>query len=55
LGSIQPHQQLLSLKKELSSFKHAKGSVQFPIEKPIPFNLVKKIVNYRVKENLAKK
>jgi len=42
-------------KKELSSFKHAKGSVQFPIEKPIPFNLVKKIVNYRVKENLAKK
>jgi len=46
---------IATFKKELSSFKQAKGSVQFPIEKPIPFDLVKKIVNYRVKENLAKK
>jgi uncharacterized protein YdhG (YjbR/CyaY superfamily) len=42
-------------KKELSPFKQAKGSVQFPIDKPIPFSIVKKIVNFRVKENLAKK
>jgi len=39
-------------KKELSGYKGAKGSVQFPIEKPIPFYLVRKIVKYRVKENL---
>jgi len=46
---------ITAFKKELSRFKHARGSVQFPIEKPIPFNLVKKIVSYRVKENLSKK
>ena len=41
--------------KELSPYKGAKGSVQFPIDKPIPFNLVEKIVIFRVKENLKKK
>ncbi len=41
--------------KELSPYKRAKGSVQFPIEKPIPFDLVKRIVMFRVKENLRKK
>ena len=44
-----------SFQKELSPYKHAKGSVQFPLDKPIPFELVEKIVNFRVKENLAKK
>ena len=38
--------------EELSPYKHAKGSVQFPIEKPIPFDLVRKIVKYRVEESL---
>jgi uncharacterized protein YdhG (YjbR/CyaY superfamily) len=41
-----------AFKKELSLYKGAKGSVRFPIKKPIPFDLVKKIVNYRIKENL---
>jgi len=40
---------IVAFKKELSSYKHAKGSVQFPHDKPIPFELVKKIVKYRVK------
>lgn len=40
-------------KKELSSFKWAKGSVQFPINRPIPYDLVKKIVKFRVEENLG--
>jgi len=44
-----------SFQKELSPYKHAKGSVQFPLDKPIPLELVEKIVNFRVKENLAKK
>ncbi len=44
-----------TFKKELSPFKQAKGSVQFPLDKPIPFDLVKKIVNFRVKENEPKK
>ena len=44
-----------TFKKELTPFKQAKGSVQFPLNKPIPFDLVKKIVNFRVKENEPKK
>ncbi len=43
-----------AFKKELSIYKLGKGSVQFPFDKPIPFSLIKKIVKYRVKENLAK-
>ena len=41
--------------KELSSFKTSKGTVQFPLTEPIPLGLIKKIVKYRVKENLSKK
>jgi uncharacterized protein YdhG (YjbR/CyaY superfamily) len=41
-------------KKELAPYKQAKGSVRFPIDKPIPFDIVKKIVKYRVKINLSK-
>lgn len=43
-----------SFKKELSGYDGAKGSVQFPIAKPIPFDLISKIVEFRVKENLKK-
>ena len=42
-----------AFKKELSKYKQAKGSVQFPIDDPIPFNTVTKIVKFRVKENLS--
>jgi uncharacterized protein YdhG (YjbR/CyaY superfamily) len=42
-------------KKELSMYKGAKGSVQFPIDKPVPYDLVRKIVLFRVQENLTKK
>jgi uncharacterized protein YdhG (YjbR/CyaY superfamily) len=41
-------------KEELSSYRQAKGSVQFPINKPIPYDLVRKIVKYRVKESLKR-
>ena len=40
-----------AFKKELSVYEGAKGSVQFPIEKPLPLALVTKIVKFRVKEN----
>ncbi|HQH73955.1 MAG TPA: DUF1801 domain-containing protein [bacterium] len=40
--------------KELSVYKSAKGSVQFPLDKPIPFDLISEIVMFRVKENLEK-
>jgi uncharacterized protein YdhG (YjbR/CyaY superfamily) len=44
-----------SFQKELSPYKGGKGSVRFPLDKPIPYDLVKKIVAFRVKENESKK
>lgn len=44
-----------AFQKELSPYKGAKGSVQFPLDEPIPFDLVKKIVVFRVKEDLSRK
>jgi uncharacterized protein YdhG (YjbR/CyaY superfamily) len=41
-------------KKELSIYKGAKGSVQFPLDEPMPYDLIRKIVIFRVKENKAK-
>ena len=38
-------------KDELSKYKGAKGSVQFPIGKPLPYNLISEIVKFRVAEN----
>lgn len=36
---------------ELAIYKQGKGSVQFPINKPIPYDLIERIVKYRVEEN----
>jgi uncharacterized protein YdhG (YjbR/CyaY superfamily) len=44
-----------AFKAELSPYKQGKGSVQFPLDKPIPYDLVERIVRYRVKENMEKK
>ena len=41
-----------TFKEELSQYKLSKGTVQFPIDKPIPFDLISKIVDFRVKQNL---
>jgi uncharacterized protein YdhG (YjbR/CyaY superfamily) len=43
-----------AFKKELSVYEGAKGSIKFPIEKPLPLGLVTKIVKFRVKENLER-
>lgn len=45
---------IAAFKKELSAYKGAKGSVQFPFDKPLPFSLIGRIVKFRVKENLSK-
>jgi uncharacterized protein YdhG (YjbR/CyaY superfamily) len=44
-----------AFKNELSGYKGSKGSVQFPIHEPLPLPLIRRIVEYRVKENLEKK
>jgi uncharacterized protein YdhG (YjbR/CyaY superfamily) len=43
-----------AFKSELSDYKWAKGSIQFPLSKPVPFDLITNIVKFRVQENLGK-
>ena len=43
-----------AFKDELSGYETAKGSVKFPLDQPLPLALVRKIVKFRVKENLVK-
>lgn len=45
---------IINFRKELSPYHTSKGAIQFPLDKPIPYELVKKIVKFRVKENLSK-
>jgi len=40
-----------TFQKELAPYVFAKGSIQFPLDKPIPYGLITKIVKFRVKEN----
>jgi uncharacterized protein YdhG (YjbR/CyaY superfamily) len=42
-------------KEELSVYKQGKGSVQFPLNNPLPLDLISRIVTFRVKENFKKK
>lgn len=39
---------------EISKYKYAKGSVQFPLDQDLPIDLISRIVIFRVKENLSK-
>ena len=41
-------------KQELSIYEGAKGSIRFPLDRPMPFALIRKIVKFRVKENLER-
>jgi uncharacterized protein YdhG (YjbR/CyaY superfamily) len=41
--------------EELSKYKQGKGSVQFPLGKPIPYDLISRIVEFRVEENSTKR
>jgi uncharacterized protein YdhG (YjbR/CyaY superfamily) len=40
--------------EELSRYKHGKGSVQFPLDQPIPYELIERIVKFRTMENKKK-
>lgn len=44
-----------AFKNELQLYKWAKGSVRFPLDKPLPYALITRMVKFRVEENLAKK
>ena len=43
-----------AFKDELSVYEGAKGSVQFPLDQPIPYDLISRIVKFRVKENFRR-
>ncbi len=44
---------IAAFQDELAGYKSANGSVQFPMDQPLPLDLVKKIVKFRVAQNLA--
>jgi uncharacterized protein YdhG (YjbR/CyaY superfamily) len=44
-----------AFKEEIAQYPHSKGAVQFPFDRPIPFDLVRLIVMFRREENLKKK
>ena len=40
-----------AFKRELSEFKQGKGSVQFPLNQPMPYNLIKRMIKFKIQEN----
>lgn len=54
IGFYPPVTGYEKLKKELSRYEGPKGSLKFPLDEPIPYDLISKIVEFRVKENLSK-
>jgi uncharacterized protein YdhG (YjbR/CyaY superfamily) len=44
-----------AFEEELSGYKHAKGSIQFPTDRPLPLSLIRKIVKFRVEETSKKR
>lgn len=40
----------VAFKKELSSYKMGKGSIQFPFDRPIPYPLITKMIRYKIKQ-----
>jgi uncharacterized protein YdhG (YjbR/CyaY superfamily) len=42
-----------AFKQELAAYKQGKGSVQFPLDQPLPTDLIRRIVEFRVRENTA--
>ncbi len=43
-----------AFKEKLANYQTSKGTIRFPLNEPIPFNLIKEIVQFRVRENLGK-
>lgn len=44
----------VTFKEQLSKYKHGKGSIQFPLNEAIPYELIESIVSFRLEENLSK-
>jgi uncharacterized protein YdhG (YjbR/CyaY superfamily) len=45
---------MVAFEEELRAYKQGRGSVQFPLSRPLPTDLIRRIVEFRVEENTAK-
>ncbi len=54
IGFYPTGSSIAHFQKEIAAYKTSKGTIQFPLDKPLPLQLIQKIVAYRAKENLAK-
>ncbi len=54
IGLYPTSADLTPFEAELTPYKRSKGTIQFPLSKPIPYELIARIVQYRLAENLAK-
>ena len=54
IGFYPPVSGDASLKKAISPYAGEKGNLRFPLDRPIPYGLIKRIVKLRVRQNLAK-
>jgi uncharacterized protein YdhG (YjbR/CyaY superfamily) len=54
IGFYPPPTGLEKFKNELSAYAGPKGSLIFPLDQPIPYDLIREIVVFRVKENLER-
>ncbi|GAB3034028.1 iron chaperone [Spirosoma pulveris] len=54
IGFYPAPQGLDAFKEELAGYKGAKGSVQFPLDQPLPLDLIARITKYRVEQNWVK-
>ncbi|MCB5952679.1 DUF1801 domain-containing protein [Enterococcus sp. BWT-B8] len=46
---------ILAFKDDLTGYKSSKGAVQFPATQELPWSLIKKMIQFRIKENMEKK
>ena len=46
---------IIAFQEELKIYKTSKGAIQFPLDKPLPVDLISRIIRYKVQENLQKK
>jgi uncharacterized protein YdhG (YjbR/CyaY superfamily) len=54
IGFYPTHSPIRLFKKELEKYELSKGTVKFPLDKPLPLGLIKKIVKFKMSENLVK-
>lgn len=54
IGFFPTPSAIVAFKEELSPYETSKGTIKFPMDEPIPFDLITKITKFRVKENTAK-